>query len=501
MGRDAGLKSGHRPARWLDEHRPTKRRLVQLYCALLYNANLRGFAEGRIYTGKVKALCVPGLNCYSCPGAVGACPLGALQNAAAASGARAGFYVIGILMLSGLLLGRTICGWLCPFGLLQELLYKIPSRKIRKSRATRAMTRVKYALLAVFVIGIPLYYGLGPKLPLPAFCKYICPAGTLEGALPLLAAPGNAGLRSLAGPLFIGKLSVLILTAAACIVCFRSFCRFLCPLGAVYGLFSRLALIGVKVEEERCTGCGACTRSCLMDVRVVGDSECIHCGRCMAGCPEKAIAFYGKDAGHDRRKPGIAALVILLAALAWFNFLDPSARAAGRQEGPAVQEMPQVSELPDSQDEGSADSLPEGYDEGMRLPDFEASCLDGSVFRLGDNRGKVVIINLWATWCTPCVKELDDFCVLEERYGKDVSVLAVHSSLVTEDVGSFVSGKGWTVPVAVDQEDGRLFEIVGGTQTLPQTIVLNREGKVIYNKVGSVTPELLESLYLEASGE
>ena len=137
----------------------------------------------------------------------------------------------------------------------------------------------------------------------------------------------------------------------------------------------------------------------------------------------------------------------------------------------------------------------------MRLPDFEASCLDGSVFRLGDNRGKVVIINLWATWCTPCVKELDDFCVLEERYGKDVSVLAVHSSLVTEDVGSFVSGKGWTVPVAVDQEDGRLFGIVGGTQTLPQTIVLNREGKVIYNKVGSVTPELLESLYLEASGE
>ena len=101
---------------WWRSHRPTTRRLAQVYCALLYNANLKGFVEGKIYTGPVKNVCVPGLNCYSCPGAVGACPLGALQNAAASTGARAGTYVLGILMLFGIILGRMVCGWLCPMG-------------------------------------------------------------------------------------------------------------------------------------------------------------------------------------------------------------------------------------------------------------------------------------------------------------------------------------------------------------------------------------------------
>ena len=83
---------------WWSNHRPTKRRLVQLYSALLYNANLKGFVSGQIYTGKTKALCVPGFNCYSCPGATGACPLGSLQASLAASDKQIGFYVLGILL-------------------------------------------------------------------------------------------------------------------------------------------------------------------------------------------------------------------------------------------------------------------------------------------------------------------------------------------------------------------------------------------------------------------
>ena len=101
---------------------PTKRRLIQLYSALLFNANIKGFVTGKIYKGASKNICVPGLNCYSCPGAVGACPLGSLQNALGSSQHRAPFYVIGILLLYGLLLGRAICGFLCPFGFIQELL-------------------------------------------------------------------------------------------------------------------------------------------------------------------------------------------------------------------------------------------------------------------------------------------------------------------------------------------------------------------------------------------
>ena len=137
--------------KWL----PSKRKLMQLYCALLFNANLKGFSGGSIYQGNSKAFCVPGLNCYSCPGAVGACPLGALQGAFSADRSTL-FYVLGILGLYGLLLGRTICGWLCPFGLIQELLHKLPTPKIKKSPVTKALSFLKYGILVVFVVLIPI---------------------------------------------------------------------------------------------------------------------------------------------------------------------------------------------------------------------------------------------------------------------------------------------------------------------------------------------------------
>ena len=275
---------------WWRAHRPTTRRLVQLYAALLQNAHLKGFAEGKIYSGPAKAACVPGLNCYSCPAAVGACPLGALQNAVAASKNRPAFYVIGILLLFGLLLGRVICGWLCPMGLIQEGLHRIPTVKLRKNRATRALSYIKYALLAVFVVIIPVLYA--PEgAAVPAFCKYICPAGTLEGAVPLLIHPANGDLWGMLGGLFTLKFVILVLVVTACVFIYRAFCRFLCPLGALYGLFSRLALLGARVDAAGCSGCGACVTACPMDVRRVGDHECIHCGKCVDVCPEKAITI------------------------------------------------------------------------------------------------------------------------------------------------------------------------------------------------------------------
>lgn len=270
--------------------KPTPRRLIQLYAALLYNAHLRGFAEGQIYTGPLKTVCVPGLNCYSCPGAAFSCPLGALQNAVAASADRPAFYAVGLLLLFGLLLGRVICGFLCPFGLIQELLHKIPTRKGQKSPLTRKLSRVKYGILLVFVLAIPAWFAF-KRLPLPGFCKFICPAGTLEGAVLLVLHPANDALRALVGGLFWWKLSLLVLILAACVFVYRAFCRFLCPLGAVYGLMAKLALLGVKVDPARCTDCGACVRICPTDIRKVGDSECVHCGACLSVCPTEAISF------------------------------------------------------------------------------------------------------------------------------------------------------------------------------------------------------------------
>ena len=321
--------------------RPASRRLVQLYSALLHNAYLKGFLDGTIYQGNGKFACVPGLNCYSCPGAVGACPLGALQNALASAGHRAGWYVLGILLLFGVTLGRTVCGWLCPFGLLQELLHRIPTLKMKKSPLTRGLSRIKYGILAVFVLAIPLWYGLARDLPLPAFCKYICPAGTLEGAVALLSHPGNNGLYRMLGALFTCKFTLLLVILLACIFCYRSFCRFLCPLGAIYGLFNRFSLAGVRVDTDRCTSCGDCVRICGMDVKRVGDAECIQCARCMDACAHSAISMKAGDrtlkapAGqlsekerNRRRKAGrlawTVALVLLCFALLWFNVLGPS---------------------------------------------------------------------------------------------------------------------------------------------------------------------------------
>ena len=285
------------------------RRLIQLYAALLYNAHLKGFATGKIYTGPVKKLCVPGLNCYSCPGAVGACPLGSLQNAVAASADRPGFYVVGLLLLFGLLLGRVICGFLCPFGLIQELIYKLPTKKLKKNRLTRRLSWLKYGILAVFAIAIPAWFAFR-RVPLPGFCKFICPAGTLEGAVLLLLHPANDALRALTGPLFAWKLSVLAGILCACVFLYRAFCRFLCPLGALYSLMSRLALLGVRVEPARGTDCGACVRVCKLDIRAVGDRECVHCGDCIGVCPAGAISFRagklvlrGPDLPERRQKP------------------------------------------------------------------------------------------------------------------------------------------------------------------------------------------------------
>ena len=272
------------------QRKPLTRRLIQVYTALLYNAYIKGFAEGEIYTGVLKNACVPGLNCYSCPGAISACPLGSLQNAISASADRPAFYVVGIILLFGMFLGRVICGFLCPFGLIQELLHKIPVKKLKKNKITQKLTWIKYVILSIFVVVIPLLFGLR-KQPLPAFCKYICPAGTLEGALMLMIHPDNADLRLLTGGIFYWKLAVLIAMVISCVFIFRAFCRFICPLGAIYSLFSKIALLGVRVDMNRCNNCGACVKTCQMDIKRVGDRECIQCGECIDVCPEKAITF------------------------------------------------------------------------------------------------------------------------------------------------------------------------------------------------------------------
>jgi len=257
------------------------RRLTQVVTAVLYNCNITGFAEGKIYKGNTKQACVPGLNCYSCPGAIGSCPIGSLQSQLVASKLRFPYYVLGLMLLFGILLGRFICGFMCPFGLIQELLYKIPTPKLKKNSATTILSYLKYVILIVFVVLIPIIFHL------PGFCKYICPAGTLEGGIVIGLL--DHSIRKLFGKLFAWKLGVLIIILISSVFCFRVFCRFICPLGAFYSLFNRVALFKMVVDEHKCVNCGACKSFCKMDIGKVGDRECIQCGECREVCHACAI--------------------------------------------------------------------------------------------------------------------------------------------------------------------------------------------------------------------
>ncbi len=282
-------------------------RRVQLLAAAVVNGYAIGFAKGKIFTGGTKAVCVPVLNCYSCPGALGACPIGSLQAALGGSSRRFPFYVLGLLMLFGVVLGRLICGLLCPFGLVQDLLCKIPAPKLRvPKKLDKPLRWLKYAVLLVLVVLLPAFAVTDTGVAPPYFCKYLCPAGTLEGGVPLLLA--NPSLRSLMGALFSWKALVLVVILAACVFIPRAFCRYLCPLGAFYSLFNRFSFYQIKLDKSKCTGCKKCEHACPMAVEVTkgcGGPECIRCGKCRDACPAGAITsgFACKDE-QEGTEPG-----------------------------------------------------------------------------------------------------------------------------------------------------------------------------------------------------
>lgn len=264
-----------------------KRKLIQIAAFGFSNSHISNFGKGKLYTGSWKNFCNPGLNCYSCPAASFACPIGAMQAVSGSAKYNFSFYVTGFLLALGILFGRLICGWICPFGLIQEIIHKIPSPKLK---LWKGFNLIKYIILIVFVILMPViavnYMGMGQ----PAFCQYICPAGTLEGGIPLLTT--HPELRQTIGALFGLKAAIFVLTLIGCVFIYRFFCKMICPLGAIYGLLNKISMYHIEIDDDKCTECGRCAKVCKMDVdpaKNPNSAECIRCGKCAESCPSRAI--------------------------------------------------------------------------------------------------------------------------------------------------------------------------------------------------------------------
>jgi polyferredoxin len=268
-----------------------KRLLIQLVFFFAQNPLLKNFFTGKIYQGNLKNVCTPGLNCYSCPAAVTSCPIGAMQLFIAGFKHNISLFVTGFLLTTGVIFGRFICGYVCPMGLLQDLIYKIKTPKLVTK--LRYLNFMKYLVLLLFVLILPfavrhVLSGLGS----PWFCKYICPSGTIFGAIPILGT--NEGLRHGLGALFILKVSIAAVIIIAGIFIFRLFCRVLCPLGAFYALFNKISFIKMNCDSVKCTSCNKCAVACPIKINPVeqpNSPECVRCGKCKSSCNENALQY------------------------------------------------------------------------------------------------------------------------------------------------------------------------------------------------------------------
>ena len=272
------------------------RRRIQFLWLFFNNGYWAFLGKEKIYTGPLKAFCAPGLNCYSCPAATLSCPIGAIQHFLSElrfnwhnSIYVFGIYVLGTMIIIGAFVGRMACGWACPFGLLQEIIFKLPTRKFS---LPKYFSLFKYAILLFFVFLLPILIidkmGYGEAW----FCRYLCPVGTLEAGLPLLILIPS--LKQQITWVFYHKLIILLIFLIMTIFFKRPFCHILCPLGAFYGLFNRFSLFQMHVDKTKCKKCDICYKYCPMGIKIYENPnqlDCLRCLTCYNVCPEKAISL------------------------------------------------------------------------------------------------------------------------------------------------------------------------------------------------------------------
>ena len=380
---------------------------------------------------------------------------------------------------------------------------------------------------------MPLLYMLR-DFPLPAFCKYICPAGTFGGAIGLLINPENADKFGMLGGLFTWKFILMVSVIVGCVFIYRMFCRFLCPLGALYGLFNKVAIFGIKLEKKSCISCGRCVEACKMDIRRVGDMECISCGKCIPVCPTKAISWKGKsiilpdseiEAAREEIRvsdpessltvvikeraivekkrakrvtvitAAVSAILILIlgVAITYFNFFY--------DEG-TVDPFESVEEGKGSEESGATEEInaPLGNKVGNKAPSMELEQVyGGDTLSIADLKGKIVVVNFWGTWCGPCKAELPHFEELAEEFEEEAEFYIVHTVTEADTAKAYLdanfpdSKMRWVFDKQLDGLSADwYFYMMGGSSYYPRTVVIDENGIISFAIDGAISYDELK---------
>ncbi len=271
-----------------------KRRIFQGLGTVLPNAYVQGFLGPSLYQGPLKGVCTPLFNCYACPSALFSCPIGSVQHFAATG--KVPFYAAGTVAVVGASVGRMTCGTLCPFGFLQDILYKV---RTWKATLPAWASSLRYAALAVLVFLIP-------ALTHEHWFSRLCPMGTLSAGLPWVTL--SESIRTLAGSVFWVKIGILLLFVTSSVLAKRPFCRAACPLGAIFSLFNRGSFLQLAWNPDTCTRCGKCRKICPVDIRPdykPDSAECLRCLDCTR-CPSLKLTtvFHRTPFGIPEREAG-----------------------------------------------------------------------------------------------------------------------------------------------------------------------------------------------------